>query len=73
MNGYVLETSALPFLIFKESSVKRNLRRYARWSWQMLIVLLLYILLLHKGPETSFQATGFVEFFDKDFPFLIMT
>ena len=38
-----LETSSRPFLIFKESSVKKILRRLACWFWQILIDLLLHI------------------------------
>ena len=33
------ETSSRPFFIFKEHSVKRNVRRRARWFGQILIVL----------------------------------
>ena len=40
-----LETSARPFLIFKEYFVKRNLRRSACWFGQILIVLLINSLL----------------------------
>ena len=36
-------TSSRPFLIFKESFVKRNLRRSACWSGLISIVLLLHI------------------------------
>ena len=38
-----LESSPRPFLIFKESSVKRILWRWACWFRQILIVLLLHI------------------------------
>ena len=38
-----LETSSRPFLIFKESSVKRNLRRPACWFRPISIALLLHI------------------------------
>ena len=36
---YGLETSSRPFLMFKESSVKRNLRRSVCWFGEILIVL----------------------------------
>ena len=40
---YCQQTSSRPFLIFKESSVKRNLRRSMCWFGQYLKILLIHI------------------------------
>ena len=40
---HIIETSSRPFLVFKESSIKRILRRSACWFEQILILLLLHI------------------------------
>ena len=58
---YGLETSSGPFLIFKESSVKRNACwKSACWFWYILIVLLLHMQYNQLVSRMSFSNRGFV-------------
>ena len=58
---YGLETSSGPFLIFQESSVKRNACwKSACWFWYILIVLLLHMQYNQLVSRMSFSNRGFV-------------
>ena len=57
---YGLETSSGPFLIFKESTVKRNACwKSACWFWYILIVLLLHMQYNQLVSRMSFSNRGF--------------